>query len=332
MKFAHEFQKALLKEGFPPHWVESAVPYSQLKKVIKKVKKELESIGLNPADLAGDGVAFQYKFNGDKEFRPKLTLTYNGELSMTDATLSSDTRNYLVALVNKRRKEADKQQSAASEDGSSINGSILQVSDSVPISHSVQRAGTRNGLEPTNDLARPESTVLQDGSSSLSEFQIRRIDIPLEFDTEFFGLLQDDVTSLDELQVEEQRAMTEQITELSKEMARLAAPSKFAKTDMYRWRALFDVYLQACIFFSTKEQDHGSRNSATAAQQLGWFQGEVTRQGLVDAFKLPASRQAFARFVTINITLLQNLKFQEINQKAIGKILKRLQALKWIHD
>jgi hypothetical protein len=64
MKFAREYKEALLKEGFPPRWVESAVPYGQLKKIIKKVKRELESIGLNPADLAGDGVGFQYKFDG----------------------------------------------------------------------------------------------------------------------------------------------------------------------------------------------------------------------------------------------------------------------------
>jgi E3 ubiquitin-protein ligase BAH len=77
MKFNHEFQEALLKEGFPPHWVESAVPYGQLKKVIKKVKTELEAIlkdlGLEPEDLVsaqgdenrGDGsVAFQYNFDG----------------------------------------------------------------------------------------------------------------------------------------------------------------------------------------------------------------------------------------------------------------------------
>ena len=54
MKFSHEFKEALLREGFPAYWVESAIPYGQLKKVIKKVKKELEDtledLGLEPAD------------------------------------------------------------------------------------------------------------------------------------------------------------------------------------------------------------------------------------------------------------------------------------------
>lgn len=145
----------------------------------------------------------------------------------------------------------------------------------------------------------------------------------MSFDAKFFELLQGDLTTLDELQAGEHKTMAEQIIELSKEITRLTAPTKFAKTDMYRWRALFDIYLQACIFFSTREQDHGSRRSSVAARQLDWFQSEVTKQGIPQAFKLPASRQALDRFVAINITLLQNLKFQEINQKAIGKILKK---------
>jgi hypothetical protein len=51
MKFGHEFKKALWQEGFPAHWIESAVPYSQLKKCIKKVENELKSLGLDSETL-----------------------------------------------------------------------------------------------------------------------------------------------------------------------------------------------------------------------------------------------------------------------------------------
>jgi len=83
MKFAHEFKAALEREGFPARWVETAVPYSQLKKCIKKVESELLSFGLDNATLrrllpsnedaidqhprkkSCDGpVAFQYNFDG----------------------------------------------------------------------------------------------------------------------------------------------------------------------------------------------------------------------------------------------------------------------------
>ena len=90
---------------------------------------------------------------------------------------------------------------------------------------------------------------------------------------------------------------------------------------------MIDVYLQAGVFFSTHELDHGSRTHAAAARQLQWFQSEVTRKGLLDLFKLPASRTAFNRFIAINIALLMNLKFQEINKIAITKILKSMLVL-----
>jgi hypothetical protein len=96
---------------------------------------------------------------------------------------------------------------------------------------------------------------------------------------------------------------------------------------MYRWRELFDLYLQAGVFFSAHELDRGRRDSIAAARQLQWFQSEVTKRGLKDLFKLPASHQALDRFIRINITLLRNLKFQEINQKAIFKILKSMSLI-----
>ena len=79
MKFAHEFNSALIKEGFPPHWVESAVPYRQLKKCIKNVESELRGLGFDSATLAqlipgldqeghtirrSSSIAFQYHFDG----------------------------------------------------------------------------------------------------------------------------------------------------------------------------------------------------------------------------------------------------------------------------
>jgi E3 ubiquitin-protein ligase BAH len=141
MKFAHELSSALIKEGFPPRWVESAVPYCQLKKCIKNVKSELRSLGFDLATLAqlipspdqeeqttrrSSGVAFQYDFDGvylkhsllpsygihklisslgeNEYFHPKLTLFIQLEDGLAvDATLSPDTRNYLENLASKQQ-------------------------------------------------------------------------------------------------------------------------------------------------------------------------------------------------------------------------------------
>lgn len=312
MKFAHEFREALEREGFPARWVASAVPYGKLKKCLKKVQSELNEIGLDPETFArlvpspdpdidgearrGSGVTFQYDFSGkDNVLIPRLTLFVELENGVAvDAALSPETKRFLQRLVFQHRSRAntlDGTQNTQEEKSPGIQATVQEIE-----------------LDVEKPVPRPN---------------VRRVEVPLSFDAEFFDILQADVTTLDALQVEEQKAMGEEIVALSAEVTKLAQPSKFHKTDMYRWRELFDLYLQAGVFFSTHELDRGKRDSTAAARQLQWFQSEVTKRGLKELFKLPASHQALDRFIRINITLLRNLKFQEINQKAISKILKK---------
>jgi len=94
MKFAREFRTALVNEGYPAHWVNAAIPYGQLKKSIKKVASELQSIGLDSETLAQlikpspeaepvqeaepgrreSAAAFQYNFDGKLPNCPLLDL------------------------------------------------------------------------------------------------------------------------------------------------------------------------------------------------------------------------------------------------------------------
>ncbi|CZR57398.1 uncharacterized protein PAC_07287 [Phialocephala subalpina] len=305
MKFAHEYKEALQREGYPPEWVESAVPYAQLKKCVKKVQSELRSLGLDPETLSqlihesgdaasrrGGGVAFQYEIDGSTKFVPKLTLFIReGDKFAVDAALSPETRAYLEQL-------------AAKQQGGS--GQIEEILDDAP--------------EP----AKENHKVEQRPDHSLDRPGFKRVEVPLTFDVEFFDMLSVDVMMLDKFQTEQQEVLTENIKTLSTQLVRLAQPSRLMKkTDLYRWRELFEIYLASAIFFSTNEHDHGTRDSATAARQLEFFQKEVMRRGLLDKFKLPESGQALSQFICINIKLLQNLKFLEINQKAISKIIKK---------
>lgn len=146
--------------------------------------------------------------------------------------------------------------------------------------------------------------------------------MPLVFDGEFFQVLQTDVVSLDALQKEEQESMTIDIVQLGQEIAEVAKPSRYSKSDLSRWREIFELYLDAGVFFSSQELDHGARTSDAALKQLVWFQNEVHMRGLPSKFKLAASQEAYQQFLALNATLLQNLKFQEINKTAVKKILK----------
>ena len=67
MKFAHEFQLALEREGFPAFWIASAVPYSQLKKFLKNIQKEFQRLGLDPATLAQLSLQCKQEFSTTTE-------------------------------------------------------------------------------------------------------------------------------------------------------------------------------------------------------------------------------------------------------------------------
>lgn len=155
---------------------------------------------------------------------------------------------------------------------------------------------------------------------------IQQVEVPLVFDSEFFEILQTDVSNLDALQEEEQKRLGKEITLLGREINQATIPSKGrrARGDLETWRNIFELYLDARIFFSTRESDHGSRTSTQAVEQLRWFQDQVLSKKLIHGLKLENSRQAYSRFLNMNALLLQILKFQEINNLAVTKILKSL--------
>ncbi|GAW17896.1 hypothetical protein ANO14919_073640 [Xylariales sp. No.14919] len=314
MKFAQEFRKALQREDFPQKWVDCAIPYGQLKKCLKKVTKELEEIGLDketltrlaadqrrhssgntPADLA-----FSYHLDVDGQdgkaaesarFRPRLTVFVHLENGVAvDAKLSPSTRDFLqkLALSN-----------AAVTDGA---------------------------LSPDNGLSvPPTASYCSQDSAASNATDVRQVEVPLVFDAEFFRILQTDVSNIGTLQEEEQAKLETQIAALGEELGKAVEPSRGrrAKADLDAWRQIFELYLDARVFFSSRESDHGARTSTQAVEQLHWFQDQVVQRKLVQRLRSGTSHAAFDNFVSINTALLSILKFQEINRLAVTKILKK---------
>lgn len=89
MKFAHDFKATLAEQGmnniaminiardltfnaldFPNDWVQSAIPYSQLKKCLKKVQLELQGLGL-------DAETLRSLLNPDSSAPPALQYNLN---------------------------------------------------------------------------------------------------------------------------------------------------------------------------------------------------------------------------------------------------------------
>lgn len=299
MKFAHEFKETLEREDFPDHWRAAAIPYPQLKKCLKKVQHELEDLGLDRETLQHLLAEQTISPEGD----PIPVARYN-----LDKASSHTLRPRLAVFVHLQ------------------HGQVIDAALSPASRVFLQKLSGRQSSSPALGPTRPGNGA---GSSDdqikvPNEAGLERIEIPLVFDGEFFNILQTDVDSLSALQQQEETSMETSIKSLGEQVSAVTQPSKtFAKSDINRWREIFELYVDAQVFFSSHELDHGSRTSAQAVQQLVWFQKEVQDRDLLKKFKVPSSKAAYARFLQLNATLLNNLKFQELNKLALTKILKK---------
>lgn len=221
-------------------------------------------------------------------FRPKLVFLVDPkDGAPVDAALSPDTREYLQNLTRKQRQ---------------TNPRITEI---------VDEAERTLSSEPHNvSQGRPSEAY-------------HRVEVPLQSDSEFFQMLQQELSSLGALQAGERVQMTTDINTLGREIAKAANPLQSPKaSDLYAWRDIFEMYLEAGIFFSTNEHDGGTRNSTVAQAQLQRFMNNLDRVESLKKLKRKESRIALGKFLAINLDLMRNLKFQEINQTAMGKILK----------
>ncbi|KAI9717424.1 MAG: hypothetical protein M1812_004776 [Candelaria pacifica] len=332
MKFGHTLGETLKEEGFPSDWVQSAISYKQLKRCIKRVQGELSGIGLNPQTLSrlwhsvevdgapGDPTErrieirspFHYTIIGDAgHFQPKLIFTVDAKSGKpVDASLSPETRAFLNNLSVSQRVSA------------------LRFSGLSSVENKDEAKKQRSGCE-----ASKAQLVLSASASSTSKLLppdtdsgggLQRYEIRLTSDTEFFQILEQELSALYALQDQENQQMSGEVGELGIEIAKVATPpSSQSKTDLFRWREIFEMYTESKIFFSTNERDGGSRNSTAAQMRLQCFSDRLKQSGVVRRFKLKDSRLALDKFVQLNLTLLRNMKFQEINSIAIMKILKK---------
>jgi E3 ubiquitin-protein ligase BAH len=342
MKYAREFKGHLLTEGFPPHWVDSAISYGQLKKCIKRVQHELAALGLDAETLQrllqtveenqataaeqepasseettspGTEKPFEYRFSGSNVekglVRPKLLFVVDAKTGEPlDATLAPETRNYLHRLAVAERLTNVRITDDVNENNQEVvedDGGSLERSSSHGSGSSEERQGS---------TGRPRKYV----------------EVPLLSDSEFFGVLEREVSGLAKLQEAEQKKLTAEIEELGTAVSKVTRPrDSKSRTDLSRWQRIFELYRDSNIFFATNEQDHGVHNRAKAQKQWEFFLSEVQKAELGGNFRRKENFSALEKFMAINVELLQSLRFQEINQIAMNKILKSTCSLHNVH-
>jgi hypothetical protein len=121
--------------------------------------------------------------------------------------------------------------------------------------------------------------------------------VPLQF----FDVLTHALTTLDNLQRTQQALFRQTVDHLCRQISKSAMPaapisssrSKLGTklklfnggdghSDLYVWREVFTLWIEAEIFESRSERDRGERTVEEAERRLKAFAGEVTRRGLGD--------------------------------------------------
>ena len=320
MKFAQDFETALKREEYPKEWIDNAISYKQLKKCIRKVQKELQTVGLDSETLehlwqhvpsansdhaTGDQSTFKYRFGEQmKGFTPKLTVvvdTRNG--SPVDAFLTPETKVRLRSFALAEGLDVRK-----------------------PSAASVLTTATSNG-----ESGAIEVSEINGDLSSTSSNDFVTVDVPLTSDSEFFQILRRELDNLERLQTAEQKDLSAEISALGNELSKMTMhKNKKSKEEMAAWQEIFRLYAESGVFFSDHEQDAGARTPEKAQQHLEEFSKALKKAQ--PSLKLHSDgRLALDHFLDINASLLKFMKFQQINQTALTKIMKKFDKQTHLH-
>ncbi|PVI07014.1 RING-14 protein [Periconia macrospinosa] len=313
MKWNKTYQIVLQNEGFPPEWIESAISYSQLKKCIKRLTKELRQMGLDPPTL-------DKLLKHVEDYNASTTSHLNDrpfEYILSDGTGSKKTfQPKLLFYVDE------------------ATGGLHGAKFDAETSEKLQMLAVETGVSDVKiyEVCEPEEPEPTDSPRSDDMVTAnpsvrpgyRIVEIPLTSDTEFFTTLARQLSGLEALESREERRMQGEIEDLGKQIARLTDPDRKAnKKVLAAWRQIFQLYVEEDIFFGATERDHSARDAAKATFRFHEFCTKIAELGLVDKVRKKEGAQALNMFMQINRELLQGLRFGEINRTAMSKILKK---------
>jgi E3 ubiquitin-protein ligase BAH len=323
MKFGHEYGLALANDGFPTEWLDSAIDYKYLKKCIKKVHNELAELGLDAKTLHHLSTGL----NSDPARRGSTES--NGYYAAEQPHLDSIPEEFCPQL----RVLVD-----------SKTGTPLDVTLAPETKVALQKlakhemvAGQRHahlGHHATHEVHEPPSLALtHERTESLTPegTETKWIQLPLATAKEFFDLLAPKLDELEQLRVAETEKLQDGILELGAAVENVVEPVRdgFEATravsyrDLYFWREMFRLYLENPVFYSATEQNRGAVTYREARRRLEAYSDELKRTGLMAKMKTPQAIDAANKFISLNLDILKIMHFQEVNSRAMTKILKK---------
>ncbi|KAJ7198829.1 hypothetical protein GGX14DRAFT_665350 [Mycena pura] len=338
MHFSKTYEQLL--SDLPPEVNQNAVQYRQLKKLINQVVAELASLGLAPSVLhqlfqAADADTDAASTGKGKGISARVAY----ELTSHSGLLQPRLHFYVDRVVDgSDSKFADTDGVSADSDSDSADldsdSADPDSASQVPVLWALQRrAETAASHAYRADPASPVEMV-----------------IPLESDSAFFQLLSATLQALSEHLVSIRAQFVLTLAELTRAVSQSARPVSSSsgrgflvysplrsdaggvrvdavsrKSDLYAWREIIQLYVQAEVFESVSERNRGERSVDDAEFRLKQFVERVGAHGLGDKrkLKLSQSRQALESFLELNLFILNVKKFEVANAEATRKILKK---------
>jgi len=343
MHFSKTFAQLLLT--LPPELRENAIEYRQLKKLINKVVNELASLGLSPAVLQE---LLEQRNNAGSVLSEQPRLP---PLGLTDPSTKSPYPRVVYEFSNAsnpiepRLRLWVKGSRTEALDPYPSHASLLKSTD-VTCGDS-DLALSDVGLEDMIYTTQIFSPDLLLGDAVMEDAQ--ELVIPLLSNTAFFQLLSTALQSLSAHLLTVRSGFINTLQTLSRDISLSARPvsstSSFhphssssdpasiaisspnfatrAKSDLYSWREIFQLYVEAEVFESVSEADRGERGVEDVETRLQAFAERVTKRELVSKLRLRNSRSALETFLELNAFILNIKKFQFANAEATRKILKK---------
>ncbi|KAI8887421.1 hypothetical protein K501DRAFT_321442 [Backusella circina FSU 941] len=317
MKFAKQLE--MEAEDIPIEWRPFLLQYKTLKKLVAKVAKEIENRGLSATFLHESLEIKPYDGQTQRKV-PRIKYYFIGDIP--------NVKPRIEFTFDKHKKEQVL--------------SVLEAADDMPkdldSEQHINEISTVTRVDSNINLLNHLITLTIEDNTDIKEQVVVEEDtiwIDLEQDDVFFKVLVDELNQIAKLHNKEVERATHEISDLQSTMAKVASP----KTDMYYWRKIFSIYMDAQIFQGNAETDRSFRSVQRAKRQLTWFLDELKKEdALSKLYKNKESKQTFLRFIELNSEIIKIKHYQKLNQMAMIKILKKhdkrsgLNASQSFHD
>ncbi|KAI8370410.1 SPX domain-containing protein [Radiomyces spectabilis] len=242
----------------------------------------------------------------------------DGKMSPVNEESEDSSKTFLSATTMRKRRNTAAALLRELMDTSLAEKRAVEASVDIP---SDLMESTSAGPSLVIDASSDSDTIASTDETVSVAPEIRSLVIELEHDDEFFHMLMTELQEAAKLQSATSQQFERDVIDFETRMVTLAKPDQ--RDDMYTWREIFCIYIDAQIFQGQVEADRTMRSVEKSKAQLQWFMNQMQGKNLTSKLKSKPSQSAFQQFLALNTELITMKHYQILNRTAMTKILKK---------